>query len=140
MEVNEAAQLIEAIAKSIEQNPGQFHSHFTVNVTGTKVTSIGGGTGLSVQVTGGGPGSQTTGFQSSISGANIEIAQKAVDAIVSKQMSALAETLNNLVSELRRPTPSKTRIGSMVDSLKQTWVPNVIASLIANIITRVALG
>jgi len=138
MEVNEAAQLIEAIAKSIEQNPGQFH--FTVNATGTRVTSIGGGTGLSVQVTGGGPGSQTTGFQSSVSGANIEIAQKAIDAAISKQMSALVETLNNLVSELHRPTPSRTRISSMLDFLKQTWVPSVIASLVANIITRVALG
>lgn len=138
MEVNEAAQLIEAIAKSIEQNPGQFH--FTVNVTGTRATAIGGGTGLSVQVTGGGPGSQTTGFQSSISGGNIEIAQKAADAETSKQMSALVETLNNLVSELRQPAPNKTRIGSIVASLKQTWVPNVIASLVANIITRVALG
>lgn len=138
MEVNEAAQLIEAIAKSIEQNPGQFH--FTVNVTGTRATSIGGGTGLSVQVTGGGPGSQTTGFQSSISGANIEMAQKAADATISKQMSALVETLNSLVSELRQPTPNKTRISSTLDSLKETWVPNVITSLIAGIITRVALG
>jgi hypothetical protein len=138
MEINEAAQLVEAIAKSIEQNPGQFH--FTVNVTGTRATSIGGGTGLSVQVTGGGPGSQTTGFQSSISGANIEMAQKAADAAISKQMSTLVETLNNLVAELRRPTLSKTRISSMLASLKQTWVPNVIASLVANIVTRVALG
>lgn len=138
MEVNEATQLIEAIAKSIKQNPGQFH--FTVNVTGTRATSIGGGTGLSVRVTGGGPGSQTTGFQSSISGANIEIAQRAADAAVSKQMSELVETLNNLASELRRPIPNKTSISSMLASLKQTWVPNVIASLVANIITRVVLG
>jgi hypothetical protein len=138
MEINEAAQLVEAIAKSIEQNPGQFH--FTVSVTGTRATSIGGGTGLSVQVTGGGPGSQTTGFQSSISGANTEMAQKAAGAAISKQLSALVETLNNLVAELRRPTPSKTRISSMLASFKQTWVPNVITSLVANIITSAALS
>ena len=138
MEINEAAQLIEAITKSIEQNPDQFH--FIVNITGTKVTSMGGGTGLSVQVTGGGPGSQTTGFQSTISGTNIEIAQKATDAAISKQMSALVDTLKNLVSEMRQPVPNETRIDSIVTSLKQTWVPNVIGSLIANIIARVALG
>lgn len=140
MEVNEAAQLIEAIAKSIEHNPSQFHFIVNANVTGTRATSIGGGTGLSVQVTGGGPGSQTTGFQSSISGANIEIAQKAADAEVSKQMSALVDTLKNLVSEMRQPAPNKTRIDSIVTSLKQTWVPNVIGSLVANIIARVVFG
>ena len=138
MEVNEATQLIEAIAKSIEQNPGQFH--FTVNVTGTRGTAIGGGTGISVHTTGGGPGSQTTGFQSTINGTDIEIAQRAADATISKQMSELVETLNNLASELRRPMPNKTSISSMLASLKQTWVPNVIASLVANIITRVVLG
>lgn len=138
MEINEAAQLIEAIARSIEQNPSQFH--FTVNITGTKVTSTGSGVGLSVQATGGGPGSQTIGFQSSVSGADIEIVQKAADAEISQQMSALVENLDNLVSELRSPIPNKNRIDSILNFLKQTWVPNVITSIVANIVTRMALG
>jgi len=138
MEIGEAAQLIEAIARSIERNPSQFH--FMVNIAGTKVTNIGGGTGLSVQAIGGGDGSQTIGFQSNMSGANIEIAQKAADAAISQEMSALVKNLDNLVSELRSSAPNKSRINSILDLLKQTWVPNVITSIVANIIAKVAFS
>lgn len=38
MEIYEAAELVEAIAKSIAENPSQFH--FEINVTGARVTAI----------------------------------------------------------------------------------------------------
>jgi len=138
MEIYEAADLVEAIARSIAENPSQFH--FEINVTGTRATSIGGGTALSVQATGGGPGSTTIGYQSSMSGANIEIAQKTANAAIGQEMSALVDTLNNLVSELRSATPDKNRISTILDSLKQSWIPNVITSVVASVITATILG
>lgn len=138
MEIYEAAELVEAIAKSIAENPSQFH--FEINVTGARVTAFGSGTGLSVQAIGGGPGSKTVGFQSSISGANVEVAQKAANAAISQEMSALVKALNKLASELRSTTPSKKRINAILDTLKQSWVPNVISSVVASIITRTTLG
>jgi len=137
MKIHEAADLIEAIAKSITENPSQFH--FEINVIGTQGTAIGGGTGIFVQTSGGGPGSQTTGFQSSMNGANIEIAQKLADAAIGQEMSKLVDTLKNVVSELRSANPDKTRISAIVDSLKQSWIPNVITSVVASIISATVL-
>ena len=74
MELSEAAELVDGIAESIRNNPSQFH--FEIQITGTNVTTIGGGIGLSVQARGGGPSSTTIGFQSNLSGADIEISQK----------------------------------------------------------------
>lgn len=138
MEIHEAAEIIEAIARSVKENPSQFH--FELNITGTRATAIGGGTGLSVQAIGGGPGSKTIGFQSTISSPDIEIAQKTANTATQKEMLALAEALNNLASELRLTTPNKKRITEILDSLKQSWVPNTITSIVANIITKITLG
>jgi len=138
MEIHEAAEIIEAIARSVKENPNQFH--FELNITGTRATAIGGGTGLSVQAIGGGPGSKTIGFQSTISSPDIEIAQKTANTATQREMLALAEALNNLASELRLTTPNKKRITEILDSLKQSWVPNMITSIVANIITKITLG
>ncbi len=138
MKASDAAEIIDAMARSIRENPSQFH--FEINVIGTQATAIGGGTGLSVQARGGGPGSTTIGYQSTISGANIEIGQKAANAAIRQEMSALVQTLNNLASELRLASPDKKRINVILDSLKQSWIPNVIASVIGGIVAKIALG
>jgi len=138
MEIHEAAEIIETIARSVKEEPSQFH--FEINVTGTRATAIGGGTGLSVHAIGGAPGSKTIGFQSSIGSSDVEIAHKAANAAIQKEMLALAEELSNLASELRLTTPNKTRINQILNSLKQGWVPNMITSIVANIITKLALG
>jgi hypothetical protein len=140
MEIHEAAEIIEAVAGSVKENPSQFH--FELNITGTRATAIGGGTGLSVQAIGGGPGSKTIGFQSSMSSSSgdIEIARKTANAAIRKEMLALAEALDNLAAELRLATPNKKRITQILDSLKESWVPNTITSVVANIISKTALG
>ncbi len=138
MEILEAAELIDAIGRSIRENPSQFH--FEINVIGTQATAIGGGTGLSVQARGGGPGSTTIGYQSSVSGANIEVAQKAANGAIRQEMSALVQALYNLASELRSTSPDKNRINAILGDLKRSWIPNVITSVVANIITRITLG
>lgn len=138
MELSEAAELIDGMAKSIRQKPGQFH--FEIEISGTKATAIGGGVGLSVQAHGGGPSSTTIGYQSTLSGASIEIAQKAANDAIRQEMSALVDVLGNLVTELRSASPDKKRITAILDSLKQSWIPNLITSIVANIITKTALG
>lgn len=138
MELLEAAELIDGMAKSIREKPSQFH--FEIEISGTKATAIGGGVGLSVQARGGGPGSTTIGYQSTLSGASIEIAQKAANDAIRQEMSALVDVLGNLVAELRSASPDKKRITAILDSLKQSWIPNLITSVVANIITKTALG
>lgn len=138
MEIYEAAELVETIAKSIAENPSQFH--FEINIAGTRATAIGGGIGLSVQAVGGGPGSKTIGFQSNISGGNVKIAQKTANAAIGQEMSRLVEALSNLASELRSTTPNKKCIDAILDFLKQSWVPNAITSIVASIITKMPLG
>ncbi len=138
METHEAAELVETIARSIAENPGQFH--FEINITGTQATAIGGGTGLSVHAAGGAPGSSTIGFQSNISGANIKIAQKAANAAIEQEISALVRTLNELTFELRSKTPDKKHINAILDSLKQSWIPNAIISMVTSIITKTVLS
>ena len=138
MEITEAADIIEALTRSIKEYPSQFH--FEISITGTQITSYGGGTGLSVQAIGGESGSQTIGFQSTVGGQNIEISQKAANSAIQQAMSKIVEILENLVSELRSTTPNKGRVNNILDSLKQSWIPNMITSIAASIIAKVALS
>ncbi len=137
MTPNEGASLLQAIADSISKNPGQFR--FEVSIIGTKVTSIGGGIGLSVSATGGGPGSHTIGYQSQVTGANIEIAQKTADEVIQREMASLVAQIQTIADELKKQSPNHDAIRKAVDSLKNTWVPGVIISVIGNVLTM-ALG
>ena len=58
MRPDEAAELINVIANSLESHPDQFT--LSVRVIGTQVAATGDGPGLTVTTTGGGPGSTTT--------------------------------------------------------------------------------
>ncbi len=66
MSPKEAADIIRGIAKSLQENPTQFQINVNVSATGQQITSY-GGTGQSVNVTCGGPGSSTTGVRVSVS-------------------------------------------------------------------------
>ena len=138
MNQNEAASLLQAIADSISKNPGQFR--FEVKTIGTSATAIGGGVGLSVTATGGGPGSHTIGYQSQVTGANIQIAQKeAADELIQREMALLVTQIQTIADELRKQSPNHDAIRKIYDSLKNTWVPGVIISVIGNVLTM-ALG
>jgi hypothetical protein len=66
MTPDEAADVIRAVAASIERNPRQFS--FTVNTTivGTRVEQSGPGVGIQATAYGGGPDSHTVGYKSSV--------------------------------------------------------------------------
>ena len=138
MNKNEAIEILKLIINSLKSTPNQFH--FEVKVTGTKAQAIGGGTGLNVQVTGGGPDSTTIGYVSRASGQDIEIAHKSANQAERQQIQALVASIEDLISELESKNPSGTRVQQIMESLKNSWVPNVITSLIANLLSKISFG
>ena len=133
MHASEAADVIDSIASAIRSNPAQFH--LAINVTGQRITSY-GGTGLSVSVTGGGPGSMTIGQKVSVSGADIEIQQQRGVQAFEQQLCALLVALAELSQHLRSANPDRPRVSRIVESLKGTWIPGVITSVVGNVISK----
>lgn len=128
MNKTEAVALIEAIINSIKQEPGQFY--IEVNVTGQKISSS-GGIGAIISATGGGLGSTTIGQSITMGGSQIEFARKAATQEMQQQTQALLTLLKEIVVELSHRSPDRSRIRSILDSLKKTWVPPLIVSLVA---------
>lgn len=100
----EAAGLIDQMAKSLEDSPGQFHVSVSVTGTQVNVSSGGGGgnvTGLKVEVQGGGAGSKTTGFQSTASTGDVQITRGKADAALRTQVGEAVGALRQ-VAEIGR--------------------------------------
>lgn len=133
-----ASQIIKAIAESIKQDPAQFH--FKVNITGMNVSASEGSTGMIVSAQGGGAGSKTIGLNVSLDNQKVQIAKKTADAALSQQMTQLYNTLNDIAEKLNTEklnTEDKSAIENMYNSLKNTWVPGVITSIVGNILSLV---
>lgn len=130
----EAAEIVELIAKSLNDNPGQFN--LSVNLTGQQITSY-GGTGLQVTAMGGGPGSNTIGQQVSVSGADLRIEQSKAE--FREEVVSVVSTMMQLAEKLREETPDSSQIQESLQSLKKTWIPGVIIGVIGNVVTK-ALG
>lgn len=130
----EAAEVIEAMAAALRANPQQFH--INISVIGQRVTSY-GGTGMVVNAVGGGPGSTTIGNQVTMGGAQVEISQQQGLQAMDQQFGALLQTLQDIATQLRGPTPDRSRIQRAIDSLKNTWVPGAITSAIVALIAKV---
>jgi hypothetical protein len=137
MKQTEAISIIQAIANSINTNPGQFQ--FEINVIGTSATGTSGGTGISVNVTGGGVGSNTIGFHSEVNGTNIQIAQKTANEAIQREMAWLHSQMQTIIDELKSQSPNHDNLRKVYHSLVNTWVPGLIISVIGNILTM-ALG
>jgi len=135
MEKETASQIIKNIAEAIKNDPAQFH--FNVNISGMNVRASGGSTGMIVSATGGGPGSQTTGLHVSMNNHDIEIANQTANAALSQQMTQLYDTLNEIAEKLG--TEEKDVIENLYNSLKNTWVPGVVTSVVGNVLS-LALG
>ena len=132
----EAAEVIEAMAAALRANPQQFH--INISVIGQRVTSY-GGIGMQVTAVGGGPGSTTIGNQVRMGGADVEISQQQGLQAMDQQFGALLQTLQDVATQLRAPTPDRTRIQRAIDSLKGTWVPGAITSAVVALVAK-ALG
>ena len=136
MEINEAITILESITQSLKDNPSQFH--ITVNLTGQKITSH-GGTGLSITATGGGIGSTTIGQKVSLDGSQIEISQNRGKQAMDEQFNALLKTLTQIIDQLKTTSPDRGIISQLYESLKNTWVPGVIVSVVGSVLTS-AIG
>ena len=133
MDVKEASEIINSIAESIKIHPNQFH--IEVNVTGQSISSH-GGIGAVISTTGGAPGSTTIGQSVSLDGAQIRIAQKAGITAMNQQIQSLVGVLNEISSELKAKQPDKSKISKIYESLKGTWVPQLIVSVLGNILVK----
>jgi hypothetical protein len=127
MNKNDALQIIAGIKDSIVGDPAQFH--IAVNVTGQKTVSH-GGTGLHIQAIGGAPGSRTIGQQVSVAGSHIEIGQQRGLSAMEQQLHALVEALDTIIEQLKTETPDRSVVSRAYESLKGTWVPGVITSVL----------
>lgn len=137
MNTQEAAQIIEAIANSIRENPSQFQFAVHVKIIGASGTAYGGGVGMMGIAQGGG-----TGINASASAGNmqIEIAQEKGENAMNQQIQALFNHLLEMAQELKRDSPDKSKLNKMYESLKSTWVPGVISSVVGNLLSVSFMG
>jgi hypothetical protein len=133
MDVKDASEIIDSIAESIKTHPNQFH--IEVNVTGQSISSY-GGTGAVISATGGAPGSTTIGQSVSMNCAQIRIAQKAGVTAMNQQLQSLVDALNQISSELKAKQPDKSKIARIYESLKGTWIPQLIIAVLGNILVK----
>ncbi len=133
MKIREAINILESLSKAIKENPNQFH--ITVNVTGQRISSY-GGTGLNITASGGSAGSTTIGQVVSADGSQIEISQKRANKAMSDQFNALLQTINQIIQQLKEPSPDKSVISRLYESLKNTWVPGVIVSVVGSVLAN----
>jgi len=136
MDAIQASTVIDSLAESIKTNPGQFN--IEVSFIGQSVVSH-GGIGLSVSVTGGGPGSNTVGNSVTLDGGSISIASGRANAAMVQQMSALADSLSQISEQLKSGNPDKGVIRSVIESLKKSWVPAAITAVVS-VVTKSFLG
>lgn len=132
MELREAADIVQAMSDSLRSDPDQLH--IRIDVAGQSVTSY-GGTGVSVTARGGGPGSTTVGQAISVDRAQIRILRGQADEAMRTRLSALADSLDEIAADLRSPRPDASRIQHILDSLKGTWVPDLIIGVLSNVIS-----
>ncbi|WP_156087837.1 hypothetical protein [Lysobacter sp. Root667] len=136
MRSEEAAAVIDALRESFQSNPSQFH--FAVNVTtiGTQSIVNGGGTGINVSVSGGGPGSSTTGFSSTASSGktNVQIAQQVANEEIQRQAQQIIKSLSDLATELRCTTPQQSNISKCISALSSTFVPALVLAAVKTVL------
>lgn len=129
---NEAANIIVMILDSMRRNPAQFT--FNVNIKTIGTTAIGGpgGPGIVATAHGGGIGYQS--IASSPSQVQIQILQGQADSMINQQFAVVEQQLNQLIAELHASTLTKQKAEGFLGKLKETWLPDVVISTIAEIV------
>jgi len=125
---------IDAAIASLRQQPNQFN--LTVSTTGLAVIESGGGTGMRVEVTGGGPGSQTTGLAVTATGAQLNIAQSMADQVLTQQAEQAISLLTELKSLLQARRVDKPSVMSRLAEFSKTYVAPVLKSVIEALIKK----
>jgi hypothetical protein len=138
MNTQEATALIQSILDSITTNPAQFN--FKVSVTTVGAVGIGGpgGAGIVGIAHGGGIGFQAS--ASAPSSMQIQIAQQQANAEINAKAQVALRALESIVQELRNQSMSAAKRDGFIAQLKATWLPNVIVTLVGQILTAVVSG
>ena len=126
-----ASKLIKVMAEAVKNDPAQFN--FNIDIIGAMGTASNGGTGISTTAVGGGPGSTTIGLQSSVGGSQIKITKSYADAAMLEKIENLYSALNEIAEKVK--TDDKSTIEKIYNSLKNTWVPGVITSVLGKILS-----
>ena len=119
MTKEEAASLIEIIAGSLRDNPFQFQ--LNASVAGVQ-GPMGGCREYSVYI------------QGDIE-LNVNVAQEAATRAITEQMQAAITSLDTIVTQLRSTPPDKGIISNCLRTLRGNWLPAVITSVVANLIS-----
>lgn len=134
MQKEEIINLIEAIVKSLKENPSQFNFEVHVEATGMRASAGPGGIGAIGQSFGGGTGIQAT---ASIGDAEVNIANKVADDQIQKEISNAVDKLEELKSELSKPTLNKLSVKSVLDEFRVSKIlSGVISAILGFLVTK----
>ena len=137
MKPKEAAQVIDAIVKSLRDNPTQFHVNVGITMAGAVGIGGMGGPGIVGIAQGGG-----VGFSASASAPGqvaIDIAQQQGIAQLDAEYGALLTTLEEIKAEVLKSNPSKMKANGLLKRLVGTWIPDVIVAVVAKVVAT-AIG
>lgn len=125
---------IDAAIASLKQQPNQF----TLNVmtVGAMGTASGGGTGIKVEVHGGGPGSQTTGLVAKADGSQVNIAQSTADAALKQEAERAIKLLTEIKAALQAPKVDTPTVTSKLTEFAKTYVAPALKSVIEALVKK----
>jgi len=125
---------IDAAINSLKQQPNQF----TLNVTaiGAVGTASGSGTGIKVEVHGGGPGSQTTGMVARADGTQVNIAYGTADAALKQEAEKAVKLLTDIKAALQASKVDKPTVTSKLTEFAKTYVAPVLKSVIEALVKK----
>jgi hypothetical protein len=125
---------LDAAIESLKKEPNQFN--LTVTTVGVMATASNGGTGLSVQANGGGPGSTTVGLIASPSGGNIQLTQATADDQLKREAEKAVQLLQEIRGLLTQKKIDKPTIKSKLEAFSQTYVAPVLKSIIEALLKK----
>ena len=125
---------IDAAIDSLKHQPNQF----TLNVTAIGAVGIasGGGTGIKVEVHGGGAGSQTTGMVARADGTQVNIAHATADAALKQEAERAVKLLADIKTALQAPKVDKPTVTSKLTEFAKTYVAPVLKSVIEALVKK----
>lgn len=125
---------IDAAIASLRQQPNQFS--LVVQATGLSVTSSGPGTGMKIEVTGGGAGSQTTGLNVTTSSAQVNIAQNTADQGLKQEAEKAILLLSEIKTLLLARKVDKPSVMPRLTEFGKTYVAPALKSVIEALVKK----
>lgn len=132
MQKSDSIEVVQALISSICESPDQFK--INVKVVGQSIVSH-GGIGQVVTATGGGAGSTTIGQKISVSSGDVTLANQKAAGALDEQFGALIKSLEEIKLQLSSDNTDVDLIEGIYNSLKDTWVPGLIISVLGTVLS-----